>query len=178
MIPVTPRRSVPVLECRNLILEPLRVEHATEMAPLLEDPALHTFVGGEPATPAQLRQIYALQAAGRSPDGTEQWVTWVLRRRDTQEAAGFVQATITREDAVLVAEAAWVVALPHQGRGLAREAATAMVDWLSMAGAGRVIAHVHPDHMASNGIAAAVGLHPTGTIVDGEVRWSGRERER
>ena len=161
----------PVLECRTLVLEPLRVEHAEEMALLLDDVALHTFIGGQPATLHQLRQIYTLQAGGRSPDGTERWFTWILRRRDSREAAGYVQATLTEQDAVTVAEVAWVVAVPHQRQGFAREAASAVVGWLWSVGTGRVIAHIHPGHVASEAIAAAVALHPTGTVVDGEVRW-------
>ncbi|MEO7586815.1 MAG: GNAT family N-acetyltransferase [Arachnia sp.] len=165
-------RSAPTIECADLTLEPLRSEHAEEMAPALDDVALHTFIGGEPATLDQLRQIYGLQVKGVSPDGTEMWFTWVLRRTDTREAAGYVQATITEQDGVSVAEVAWVVARRHQSRGLARQAAVAMVEWLWASGAGCIIAHVHPEHQASQAIAAAVGLHPTGTLVDGEVRWT------
>ena len=36
-----------------------------------------------------------------------------------------------------------------------------------------VVAHVHPQHHASIAVARAIGLAPTGTIVDGEVRWQG-----
>ncbi len=160
------------LESAQLILEPLRVEHAEEMAPLLNDTALHTFTGSEPATLHQLRQIYALQVTGRSPDGTERWCSWILRRRDTLESAGYVQATVTLEEGVKVAEVAWVVARAHQGRGLAHEAASAMVTWLWSTGAGCIIAHVHPRHVVSSAVAAAVGLQRSDIVRDGEVRWS------
>ena len=50
-----------------------------------------------------------------------------------------------------------------------------MLEWLVSAGAGRIIAHVHPDHAASNAIAMAVGLHPTEALVDGEVRWTSED---
>jgi len=39
----------PRLEGDRLVLEPLRVEHAQEMAVVLDDMALHTFTSGEPA---------------------------------------------------------------------------------------------------------------------------------
>ena len=42
-------------------------------------------------------------------------------------AVGFVQATLTREGADLVADLAWLVTASEQGRGLAGEAATAVV---------------------------------------------------
>ncbi len=47
-----PLEHPPVLRASRLDLEPLRVEHAQEMAPLLEDAGLHLYVGGQPATPA------------------------------------------------------------------------------------------------------------------------------
>jgi RimJ/RimL family protein N-acetyltransferase len=46
-----------------------------------------------------------------------------------------------------------------------------MVAWLRQQGAGRVVAHVHPQHEASAAVARAVGLTPSGRVVDGEVRW-------
>lgn len=167
--------TAPTLETTALILEPLRVEHAEEMAPVLDDPLLHTFTGGEPANLEQLRQIYGIQVIERSPDGSELWFNWIVRRKDTHEAAGYVQATITFENTVMVAEAAWVLARKHQGRGFARQAASALVDWLWVVGADRIVAHVHPEHLASNAIAAAVGLHPSTAMLAGEVLWTSEE---
>ena len=37
------------LTTERLALEPLRPDHAHELAPVLADPALHAFTGGEPA---------------------------------------------------------------------------------------------------------------------------------
>ncbi len=45
----------PTLVGARLQLEPLGPEHADELAPLLDDVALHTFIGGEPATRDALR---------------------------------------------------------------------------------------------------------------------------
>ena len=49
------------------------------------------------------------------------------------------------------AELAWVVAVPHQGRGYAREAALAVRDRLRDAGVTGFSAYIHPDHTASAG---------------------------
>ncbi|MHB1886743.1 MAG: GNAT family N-acetyltransferase, partial [Acidimicrobiales bacterium] len=62
--------EAPVLRSRRLRLEPLRVEHAEEMAPLLDDPQLYRFTGGRPATVSELRDSYCRQVVGRSPDGS------------------------------------------------------------------------------------------------------------
>lgn len=140
------------------------------MHAVLADPAIYGFTGGDPPTLEQLRARYAHQARGISPDGHERWLNWVVRERATGRAAGFVQATI--ELATGVADVAWVVTPACQGRGLAREAATAMVAWLCDGGrASAIVAHVHPEHHASGAVAAAVGLAPTARWHAGEVRW-------
>ncbi|HVN13354.1 MAG TPA: threo-3-hydroxy-L-aspartate ammonia-lyase [Kineosporiaceae bacterium] len=159
------------LRTRRLDLEPLRVEHADEMGPLLDDPVLHTYTGGEPATPAQLRERYRRMTAERSPDGRQTWLNWILRRRADEAAVGTVQATVERDGDDLVAEIAWVVARPHQRQGYAREAGQAMTAWLREQGVVVVRAHVHPGHAASQAVAQAVGLRRTSTVQDGEVRW-------
>jgi RimJ/RimL family protein N-acetyltransferase len=162
-----------LLSTDRLVLEPLRDEHADELAPLLDDPALHEFIGGAPLPVAALRERYARLGRGGTPDGSQRWLNWVLRLRETGRPVGTVQATVTEQDGVLTAEVAWVVAVSFQGRGLATEAARAMVAELRAAGADVVIAHVHPDHTASGAVARAVGLAATDVRVDGETRWEG-----
>lgn len=152
----------------RLDLVPLRVEDADEMAVALADPALHTFIGGEPEDAGRLRERYARQTAG-SPDPAQAWFNWVLRLRAEDRLVGYVQATVTGRGRV--AELAWVVGTPWQGRGLAGEAARALVDALAAAGVERVVAHVHPGHRASGAVAASAGLHRTGLVHDGEDRW-------
>ena len=39
----------------RLALDPLRLEDADELTALLDDPSLHRFIGGKPATPEELR---------------------------------------------------------------------------------------------------------------------------
>lgn len=55
----------------RLQLEPLRVEHAEEMAPLLDDAGLYMFIGGQPATAEELRDKYRRQVVGRSAEVLE-----------------------------------------------------------------------------------------------------------
>ncbi|MWA15475.1 GNAT family N-acetyltransferase [Streptomyces sp. BA2] len=162
----------------RLILEPLRVQHADEMARVLSDPALHAFIGGSPDDPPALRARYRRMTAG-SPDPAVSWCNWVLRSRDEECLVGTVQATLgpaspgpADGSSALVAEIAWVVGTPWQGRGIAVEAARGLVEWLAgQRAVGDVIAHVHPDHRASAAVAAAAGLAPTDAWQDGEVTW-------
>src|SRR3954447_4578790 len=92
------------LDTPNVLLETLRVEHAKDMAGVLDDPRLHTYVGGQPATLEQLRERYRRQVVGRSGDGSPLWFNWVLRHRKTGLAVGFVQATLSTQNGESVAE--------------------------------------------------------------------------
>jgi RimJ/RimL family protein N-acetyltransferase len=175
------------LDSERLVLEPLRTEHAAELAPVLDDVALHRFIGGEPLGPEELRARFERQARGRSPDGRDWWLNWALRERSTGRPIGIVQATVRRPDpepesqsepelatataTVSVAELAWVIGTAAQGRGFAKEAVAAVASWLRGCGASRLRAHIHPDHEASMAVARSVGLAPTDVVVDGEVRW-------
>jgi len=134
----------------ELALEPLRVEHALEMAGVL----------GEPE--AVLRARYERQVAGRSRG----WRNWVVRLDGV--AAGYVQATVSGRSA----ELAWVVGEGFRGRGIASEAAGLALGLLRDDGVERFFAHIDPANAASEGVARRVGMVSTGVARDdGEVRW-------
>jgi RimJ/RimL family protein N-acetyltransferase len=154
---------------KRLVLLPLRVEHAREMAEVPSDPALHTYIGGTPQRAGDLTTRYERLVAG-APEPGVTWCNWVLRSRAEGVLVGTVQATITARET----EIAWVVGTPWQGRGYATEAARALVDRLAARGVSTVVAHIHPDHHASAAVASAAGLSATGELHDGEVRWERR----
>jgi RimJ/RimL family protein N-acetyltransferase len=155
-------RAGSALTTERLVLEPLRVEHASEMVPVLADPALYEFIGGEPPTEPELSARYVRQTSRAG------WLNWVIRLRDTTEAAGTIQAT-QKDDRT--AELAWVVSPRFQGSGYATEATAAVIDWLREQGIDRLEAYIRPDHAASNGVATRLGFVPTESIRDGETRW-------
>jgi len=146
----------PVIKTARLDLVPLQVAHTEEMAVVLADPALHTYIGGAPDTVETLRTRYQRMTAG-SPDPAVSWLNWVIRLRADSGLAGTIQATVTGRSA----EIAWVVGMPWQGRGIATEAARGLVGWLTR----------QPDHHASARVAASAGLSATEEWQDGEVRW-------
>ena len=158
----------------RLFLEPLRSDHGDEMWRVLDDPALHEFTGGVPATADELRLRYARLALGRSPDGSEGWLNWIVRRRADDEAVGFVQATLTRSVHGFRAEVAWVIGTPHQHQGFASESSALLVDWLRQHATTSIVAYIHPEHRASEAVARGAGLHPTDHRVDGEILWESR----
>lgn len=152
----------------RLRLDPLTVADAAEMVAVLSGDALYTYTGGAPPHLDELRARYARQAAGRSPDGREEWRNWILRLPGV-EAVGYVQATITGGGQR--AEIAWVVGLQWQGQGYATEAARALVGWLDSRGIQVIQAHIHPEHAASAAVARRAGLRPSGAVEDGEQLW-------
>ncbi len=139
------------------------------MVDVLADPRLYTVIGGEPPTRDALLARYTRQVVGRSPDGTQTWHNWIVRRREDDRAIGTVQATITDADGT--ADIAWLIGTSWQGRGYATEAAVELVRWLRAAGVREVTAHIDPDHLASARVAAAAGLQATDVIEDGERVW-------
>jgi RimJ/RimL family protein N-acetyltransferase len=141
------------------------------MVDVLADPALYEFTGGEAPSREQLRARYARQAAGRSGDGSQQWLNWIVKLKDTGVPVGFVQATVESDGAEQLAEVAWVISPRHQGQGIASEATQAMLIWLESHGVDRFVAHIHPGHHASMGVARHQGLSPTTVVQDGEIRW-------
>jgi RimJ/RimL family protein N-acetyltransferase len=168
----------PILRTQRLSLEPLRVDHADEMAPLLDDPRLFTFIGGSPSTLEELRHRYERQVTTWSLDGHERWLNWIVRDLGCGQAIGGMQATITVDDDTVLGELAWIVGARHQRRGYALEAARAMAVWLREQGARTLLAEIHPHHRASMAVARSLGLKPSDHVLEsGEIRWTGDERQ-
>jgi RimJ/RimL family protein N-acetyltransferase len=161
------------LEGPRLTLEPLRVEHAVEMAPVLSDSALYVHIGGSPPSLDELRARYSRQSVGTSPDGRNGWLNWVLRLRDVGRPVGFVQVTLGGGEP-MEAALAWLVAPSEQGAGLATEATTTVVEWLRSVGTTTLTAHIHPDNAASATVARRLGLVPTDVSEGGETLWVAR----
>ncbi len=151
----------------NLRLDPLAVSDAAEMVGVLSAPDLYAVTGGEPPTLDELTERYRRQVVGRSADGREEWLNWVVRVDD--EAVGFVQATVTDGSRASIA---WVIGLAWQGHGYATAAASAMVAQLRTRGVTDVRASIAPGHEASERVASGIGLVATGQVdEDGEQLW-------
>lgn len=137
------------------------------MVAVLSDVSLYAFTAGTPPTLPELELRYTHQVAG-SGSSAEQWHNWIARHRDSGVVIGFVQATVTDDDASI----AWLVGVDHQRQGFAIEAAAAMVDWLTSQGTTPVQAFIHPRHVASQRVAERLGLRRTGEVdEDGEEVW-------
>ena len=158
------------ISTERLVLTPLRQTDADAMVDVLGDERLHEFIGGHPASRAELRNRYGRLAAG-APDPEQVWLNWIVRRRADDAPIGTVQATVTRHRDGPAAEIAWVIGVPWQAQGFATEAALALVAWLRGQGATVITANIHPDHRASAAVAARAGLTATDEEIDGERVW-------
>jgi RimJ/RimL family protein N-acetyltransferase len=140
------------------------------MAAVLVDERLYGFIGGPLKTPDEVRARYELLAAGSGkPD--EVWLNWIARRRSDSRPVGTMQATVRNAEGGWTAHIAWLIGVPWQNQGLASEAAVALVEWLRARGVEDIRANVHPEHTASEAVAARAGLEPTDDEVDGERVW-------
>jgi RimJ/RimL family protein N-acetyltransferase len=155
------------IRTKRLLLTPLEVGDAVEMAAVLADPALQEFMGGAPPSVEELSIRYGAQVAG-SVREDEVWYNWIVRLVESGTAVGFVQATIEPP----AVDVAWVIGAAWRGRGYASEAAAAMRSWIAGQGFGSFRAHIHPAHVASQRVATAIGLASTGELdEEGEEIW-------
>jgi len=159
----------------RLELVPLRIDDADEMVGVLGDPHLHAYTGGRPLSLDELRERYRRLLAGPPADGDAAWLNWIVRLRDGGHAVGTVQATVA--DDSTSAAVAWVVGIPWQRKGIASEAAIALVDWLLERGIEKISANIHASHLASQRVAARAGFARTDAQHDGEQVWKHRAGE-
>ena len=154
-------------------LEPQTARHAEELFPLLSDPSLYVFLDVPPPESLEwLRERFRKLETRKSPDGSEEWLNWVIRMGSGQ-AVGFVQATIRADGA----DIAFVVSRAHWGRGVARRAAEAMVDELSRSfGVKRIFATATRGNVRSIRLLKRLGLeavepssYPQRKVVAGDV---------
>jgi len=89
------------MRTRRLNIEPLVESHARKLFHALQDLRLYRFYAGRPpATIDELERRYAGWAKRISPDGSQIWLNYALRR-DDGAYVGWIQATIAGEVATI-----------------------------------------------------------------------------
>jgi RimJ/RimL family protein N-acetyltransferase len=97
------------------------------MFAVLADPAIYEYENEPPPSVEWLRERFRKLESRRSPDGSQQWLNWVVRM-PSGDLAGYVQATVHEDGRAAIA---YVLASAWWGRGLASEAVTAMIGELA-----------------------------------------------
>ncbi|MBA2753015.1 MAG: GNAT family N-acetyltransferase [Chloroflexia bacterium] len=159
--------TLPVLETPRLRLEPLVPAHATETFGPLGDERLYRFIpGNPPANLAALEARYGLLSGRRSPDDTQGWLNWVMRRRDSGEPVGTLEATVYPDRSSSIA---YVVFVRHQRRGLATEGVARMVEHLVVDhGITLLVAEVDTRNAASVGLLDRLRFSRVATVRDAD----------
>ena len=101
---------------RAVTLAPLRAEHSDELAGLLDDGYVRESLGVEDLD--GLRRRFARWESRRSPDGTEAWLNWIVRRSTDGVPLGWAQATVRGT----AAGVAYALLPAERGHGAASDA--------------------------------------------------------
>lgn len=121
------RTTLPLLPMKPvaLTLEVRHPNHTDELFAILSDPKLYEYVDTSlrPASPEALRARIVRNIGQKSPDGTEAWLSWMVRDEDGA-LVGTVEATIFPD---LDVNIGYNIGSQHWGRGLARTAVAQML---------------------------------------------------
>ena len=157
----------------RLVLEPLAVSHAEALHPLLCDERLYTYIPQEPPTSVDALAVrYRRLATRRSPDGQEIWLNWVARLRTGSRYVGMFEATVMPDRVALFA---YMIFLPEQGQGYAREGGARVLEYLVRKHEARLVAaEIDTRNRASIGVVEALGFvrvaeHPAADYFKGSV---------
>lgn len=131
----------------ELMLEPLVPADAEAMFEVLGDPQLYRHLD-ERAPPSvdHLRRLYTRLESRLSPDASQVWLNWVVRRPGLPPL-GYVQATVMLNHTAWVG---YVFSAQHWGRGYATQAGQTLLEHLSSDyGVRRVLARVEAANLRS-----------------------------
>jgi [ribosomal protein S5]-alanine N-acetyltransferase len=144
------------LKTGSLCLEPLTVAHAEAMFDVLADAEIYRYLD-YPAPPSveHLRNLYARLEKRQSPDGSEAWLNWVVRRPG-ETPMGYVQSTVLPNGDAWVA---YVLNSRHWGGGVAHAATQEMMAHLASAcGVKRYMAMVEVENVRSIRLLERLGF--------------------
>jgi [ribosomal protein S5]-alanine N-acetyltransferase len=145
------------IETAELVLEPQVRAHAGEMFDVLCDPAIYEHENEPPESLEWLRARFERLESRSSPDGTQQWLNWVIRLPGS-ELAGYVQASVYRDAHAAIA---YVLGSSHWGKGIASRAVQAMIGELrSRYGVRRLTAVLKASNARSLRLLERLGFVP------------------
>lgn len=138
-------------------LEPQHAGHAPELFEVLGDPAIYEYEGQPPPSLERLTAGLQRKQSRRSPDGSEHWLNWVVRRPDGA-LAGYVQATVLPGGEALVG---YELASRHWRQGLGSAAVAAMLaEVTATCGVHRFVALLKRANLRSRGLLHKLGFTP------------------
>lgn len=163
----------PEIITKRLVLSRLADRDVDELVVMLLNPALYHYIGGAPGSAAEARGRAERWLRG-SPDPDVLWLNHIARVGDDGRFVGLAQATVRRagESSFGACEIAYLVDPRVQRHGFGVEMMSGFCAELhERMRPAEFVAHIHPGHAASEGVAKAIGLAPTTDYVDGEQVW-------
>jgi ribosomal-protein-alanine N-acetyltransferase len=129
---------------------------------LVSDDHIRRFMlDGERKSRGWCEQILKDTTAERNASGLGMWLLYAREGAEALGFAGFLRA----DGADSPLELVYALRQPHTGRGYAREAAVALIDWArEHCGQGDIVAAVDEPNLASSTVLTAVGFERTGSV--------------
>jgi RimJ/RimL family protein N-acetyltransferase len=162
-----------VIVTERLVLSRIARDDVDELVAMLLNPALYQYIGDVPSSSAKAAaRVERWLGGSANPDVV--WINYVVRRREDRRFVGLAQATLQRanDSGFSECEIAYLVDPPAQRNGFGTEMMGGLCAELDKTmKPTEFIAHIYPGHVASEGVARALGLAPTTDLVDGERVW-------
>lgn len=142
---------------KRLSIEPLGLADLESFLRYRQDPDIARFQSWDPEySEAQARDLIASQAGALFP-GQGEWLQLAIHLLDSGELIGDLALHALEADFEF--EIGFTVAKEHQGKGLAKEAANRLIDYLfNEYGAKRIIATPDARNSASKGLLVSLGF--------------------
>lgn len=116
-----------VIETSRLVLEPITTDHAEKMHGLLEDEKLYTYIPQNPTSIESLKTTYLLWQYRKPLKGTEIWLNWAARIKNSNTYIGHFQSGWDQKNGFYVA---YLVGSDFQRQGFARESLNSILNFL------------------------------------------------
>lgn len=148
--------TVPTLRTDRLTLTMHQPADWGDLAAMWSDPAIYSMIGGQPRSSEEvwirlLRSIGQWQAFG--------YGSWVLRDHAGAFVGecGLLEARRQIDPPLTLPEMGWTLASSMHGKGYAREALTAILDWADARGIGHTTCIIDPANAPSLRLAERLG---------------------
>jgi RimJ/RimL family protein N-acetyltransferase len=153
------------MESARLVLRRFVDEDLGTFLAYLNDPLVARYQSWESYTEEQARDVIE-QQKGLEPGAPGHWFTFAAELKETGALVGHVALSVKGDDQ-RQAEIGFTFAREHQGRGLAREAAEAVLDYaFGVLGLHRVVAVADCENERSVALLDRLGMRREGHFVE------------
>jgi [ribosomal protein S5]-alanine N-acetyltransferase len=154
-----------ILTTERLILRPFRASDYADVHDYAADPQVTRYTSFGPNSPEETRDFLSRSDAEAKSDPRHHF-NFAITLRDADRAIGGAGFVIDHP-LHRAAEMGYVLHRGHWGRGIATEAAEAVVRYaMATVGLHRIVARCHPENTASAGVMRKIGM-----------QYEGRQRE-